>query len=39
MVWKHASWSVNTDEVVDRAECMQTMLTVVEEIGIIKKKA
>lgn len=39
MIWKHASWSVNTDKVVDRPEWMQTMLGVVKEIGIIKKKA
>lgn len=38
MIWKHASWSVNTDKVVDRAECMQTTLVVVKEIGTIKKK-
>lgn len=39
MIWKQTSWSVNTDKVVDRAEWMQTMLGVVKEIGIIKKKA
>lgn len=39
MIWKHASWSVNTDKVVDRAEWLQNMLVVVKEIGIIKKKA
>lgn len=39
MIWKHASWSVNTDKVVDRAEGMQIMLVVVKEMGIIKKKA
>lgn len=37
--WKQTSWSVNTDKIVDRAEWMQTMLGVVKEIGIIKKKA
>lgn len=37
-MWKHESWSVITDKVVDRAEWMQTMLVVVKETGIIKKK-
>lgn len=39
MIWKHVSWGVNIDKAVDRPEWMQTMLGVVKEIGIIKKKA